>query len=69
MAGTAAASVVPGFPGRIKTSCNLYSFNGPLTKGAMTLEQVLERVLELLMGRGIKRPLLAGLQNLVGDGD
>ena len=42
MSGTAGASVVPGFPSRIKTSCNLYSFNGPLTKGEMTLEQVLE---------------------------
>ena len=38
----AAASVVPGLPGRIKTSCNLYSFNGPLTRGEMTLEQVIE---------------------------
>ena len=36
------ASVVPGFPSRIKTSCNLYSFNGPLTRGEMTLEQVVE---------------------------
>ncbi len=42
-AGTRArASVVPGFPSRIKTSCNLYSFNGPLTRGEMSLEQVIE---------------------------
>jgi sugar phosphate isomerase/epimerase len=26
----------------IKLSCNIYSFNGPLTKGAMTLDEVLE---------------------------
>jgi sugar phosphate isomerase/epimerase len=26
---------------RIRTSCNLYSFNGPLTRGEMTLEQVI----------------------------
>lgn len=38
----ASASVVPGLPARIKTSCNLFSFNQPLTTGAMTLEQVLE---------------------------
>ena len=36
------AAVVDGFPSRIKTSCNLYSFNGPLTRGEMTLEQVIE---------------------------
>lgn len=39
---TGAASVVPGYPARIKTSCNLYSFNGPLTQGQMTLEEVIE---------------------------
>lgn len=43
----AAASVVPGLPARIKTSCNLYSFNEPLTKGAMTLEQVIEFCAEI----------------------
>ncbi|WP_396624787.1 sugar phosphate isomerase/epimerase family protein [Luteitalea sp.] len=43
----AGASVVPGFPARIKTSCNLYSFNGPLTSGAMSLEQVLEFCAEI----------------------
>jgi sugar phosphate isomerase/epimerase len=26
---------------RIRTSCNLYSFNGPLTRGEMTLEEVI----------------------------
>jgi sugar phosphate isomerase/epimerase len=26
----------------VKLSCNIYSFNGPLTKGAMTLDDVLE---------------------------
>jgi sugar phosphate isomerase/epimerase len=29
-------------PSRIKLSCNLYSFNAPLTSGEMTLEQVIE---------------------------
>lgn len=39
----AATGVVkPGAPARIKTSCNLYSFNGPLTRGEMTLDQVIE---------------------------
>jgi sugar phosphate isomerase/epimerase len=42
-----AASVVPGLPARIKTSCNLYSFNGPLTSGAMSLEQVIEYCAEI----------------------
>jgi sugar phosphate isomerase/epimerase len=32
----------PTRPRRIRTSCNLYSFNAPLTRGEMTLEQVLE---------------------------
>jgi sugar phosphate isomerase/epimerase len=27
---------------RIKTSCNLYSFNGPLTRGEMSLDEVIE---------------------------
>lgn len=40
--GPVAASVVPGFPARIKVSCNLYSFNAPLTSGAMSLEEVLD---------------------------
>jgi sugar phosphate isomerase/epimerase len=31
----------------IKLSCNLYSFNGPLTSGAMTLEQVVDYCAEL----------------------
>lgn len=43
----ATASVVPGLPARIKTSCNLYSFHGPLTSGAMSLEQVLEFCAEI----------------------
>jgi sugar phosphate isomerase/epimerase len=43
----AAASVVPGLPARLKTSCNLYSFNGPLTRGEMSLEQVIEYCAEL----------------------
>ncbi len=40
-------SVVPGFPSRLRTSCNLYSFNGPLTRGEMTLEQVIEFCAEI----------------------
>jgi sugar phosphate isomerase/epimerase len=32
---------------RIKLSCNLYSFNGPLTSGAMTLDQVIDYCAEL----------------------
>lgn len=32
--------VKPGSPAHIKTSCNLYSFNGPLTRGEMTLDEV-----------------------------
>jgi sugar phosphate isomerase/epimerase len=44
---TGAASVVPGYPARIKTSCNLYSFNGPLTQGQMTLEEVIEYCAEV----------------------
>ena len=43
----AAASVVPKLPSKIKTSCNLYSFNAPLTRGEMTLEQVLEYCAEI----------------------
>ncbi|MCC6163055.1 MAG: sugar phosphate isomerase/epimerase [Acidobacteria bacterium] len=46
-APAAHASVVPGLPSRIKTSCNLYSFNGPLTRGEMTLEQVIEYCAEI----------------------
>ncbi len=34
--------VQPGEPARIRTSCNLYSFNGPLTRGEMTLDEVIE---------------------------
>ena len=37
----AAAAVVPGLPSRVKTSCNLYSFNGPLTRGEMSLDEVI----------------------------
>lgn len=33
--------VAPGASARIKTSCNLYSFNGPLTRGEMTLDEVI----------------------------
>lgn len=36
------ARPVAALAGRIRTSCNLYSFNAPLTRGEMTLEQVLE---------------------------
>lgn len=43
----ASAAVVPGLPARLKTSCNLYSFNGPLTRGEMSLEQVIEYCAEL----------------------
>jgi len=43
----AAAAVVPGLPARLKTSCNLYSFNGPLTRGEMSLEQVIEYCAEI----------------------
>jgi sugar phosphate isomerase/epimerase len=32
---------------RIKLSCNLYSFNGPLTSGAMTLDHVIDYCAEL----------------------
>ncbi|MGI8672396.1 MAG: sugar phosphate isomerase/epimerase family protein [Luteitalea sp.] len=42
-----ARAVVPGLPARIKTSCNLYSFNSPLTSGAMTLEQVITYCAEI----------------------
>ncbi len=42
MGARAGASVVAGFPAHIRTSCNLYSFNGPLTRGEMSLEQVIE---------------------------
>ena len=38
----ASASVVPGLPARIKTSCNLYSFNASLAKHSMSLEQVMD---------------------------
>jgi sugar phosphate isomerase/epimerase len=41
-AQTATGVVKPGAPARIKTSCNLYSFNGPLTRGEMTLDEVIE---------------------------
>lgn len=38
----AETSVIPGLPARVKTSCNIYSFNGPLTRGELTLEAVIE---------------------------
>lgn len=38
---SATGVVAPGAPARIKTSCNLYSFNGPLTRGEMTLDEVI----------------------------
>ncbi len=41
------AIAVPGLPARIKTSCNLYSFNGPLTRGEMTLDEVITFCAEL----------------------
>lgn len=37
-----AASRAPSRPGPLKLSCNLYSFNGPLVSGSMTLDEVLE---------------------------
>ncbi|GAB2775644.1 sugar phosphate isomerase/epimerase [Rhabdobacter roseus] len=37
----------PRRAGRIKLSCNLYSFNDPLRKGEMSLDQVLELCSEL----------------------
>ncbi len=40
--GKAIARSAPGQKGRIKLSCNLYSFNIPLRNGQMTLDQVLE---------------------------
>ena len=39
---TSAAAPWPGLPARIRTSCNLYSFNGPLSRGEMTLDEVIE---------------------------
>jgi sugar phosphate isomerase/epimerase len=41
---TLAAPLVPGAlrPAKIKLSCNLYSFNGPLRSGEMTLEQAVD---------------------------
>lgn len=39
--------VAPGQPARIRTSCNLYSFNGPLTRGEMTLDEVITFCAEL----------------------
>lgn len=44
---TATGAVKPGAPARIRTSCNLYSFNGPLTRREMTLEEVVEFCAEL----------------------
>ena len=41
------AAVVPGYPAHLRTSCNLYSFNGPLTSGAMSLAQVIEYCAEI----------------------
>jgi sugar phosphate isomerase/epimerase len=32
----------PRRPALVKISCNLYSFNGPLTSGALTLDQVID---------------------------
>jgi sugar phosphate isomerase/epimerase len=47
-AGEAGArSAAPRRGSRIKLSCNLYSFNDPLTTGAMTLEQVIDYCAEL----------------------
>lgn len=40
-AAAASGSAMPNREARIRTSCNLYSFNGPLTRGEMTLEQVI----------------------------
>jgi len=37
----------PTRPARIKLSCNLYSFNAPLTSGEMSLEQVIDFCAEL----------------------
>ncbi len=41
-AAAPAAAPWRGLPSHIRTSCNLYSFNGPLTRGEMTLDQVIE---------------------------
>ncbi|UFH56293.1 sugar phosphate isomerase/epimerase [Spirosoma sp. KNUC1025] len=41
------APVASGHPGRVRLSCNLYSFNEPLTNGQMTLEDVLVFCAEL----------------------
>src|SRR5512143_3015620 len=38
----AQARIVRPAGSSVKLSCNLYSFNGPLTSGEMTLEQVFE---------------------------
>jgi sugar phosphate isomerase/epimerase len=37
-----AYGIGPTAGARIRTSCNLYSFNGPLTRGEMTLDEVVE---------------------------
>ncbi|WP_345247531.1 sugar phosphate isomerase/epimerase family protein [Nibrella saemangeumensis] len=42
VAGNLSSDTNPKKPGHIKLSCNLYSFNEPLTTGQMTLEQVLK---------------------------
>ena len=43
----AAASAASDQRARIKLSCNLYSFNAPLTSGEMSLEQVIDVCAEL----------------------
>jgi sugar phosphate isomerase/epimerase len=53
LAGPLAAAALPGAAEgaarapRIKLSCNLYSFNAPLTSGEMTLDQVIDYCAEL----------------------
>jgi len=41
------ADAAPSRQARIKLSCNLYSFNGPLRSGEMSLEQVIDFCAEL----------------------
>jgi sugar phosphate isomerase/epimerase len=47
LAAPLAMAVPAGRAARVKLSCNLYSFNDPLRKGQMTLEEVLEFCSEL----------------------
>ncbi len=44
---TEARAAAPNHRSRLKLSCNLYSFNAPLTSGEMSLEQVIDLCAEL----------------------